>query len=58
MTENNCANCKYLSVIISQTSDYFCYEKDEYMNLSDFIENCDCFAKDNVSLKEKKDKVW
>ena len=33
MTEKrNCGNCKHLSVIVSQTSDYWCSMKDEYLN--------------------------
>ena len=37
MTEKrNCGNCKHLSVIVSQTSDYWCSMKDEYLNLIDF----------------------
>lgn len=58
MTGNNCRNCKHLGVIISQTSDYYCYKKHSYMNLGDFIKNCEDFVEDIVSLKEKENKVW
>ena len=56
--ENKCRNCKHLSVIISQTSDYYCYYKHQNMSFMDFISNCEGFEADNVSLKEKEDKVW
>ena len=59
MTENKrCSNCKHLSVIVSQNSDYWCYVKNEYLNFSEFKENCDEFEKDNLSLTEKENKVW
>lgn len=59
MTEKrNCGNCKHLSVIVSQTSDYWCSMKDEYLNLIDFKKNCTEFEKDNLSLTEKENKVW
>lgn len=60
MTENkrNCSDCKFLSVIVSQTSDYWCSMKNEYLNLTDFKKNCTEFEKDNLSLTEKENKVW
>ena len=46
MTEKrNCGNCKHLSVIVSQTSDYWCSMKGEYLNLIDFKKNCIEFEK-------------
>lgn len=58
MTENICSNCKHLSVIISQASDYKCSVKDEYKDTADFICNCDFFEEDILSLREKEKKVW
>ena len=61
MTENTCWNCKNLSVIISQMSDYYCYYKegdDSYMDVNDFIKNCDGFEADNKTLREKEEEVW
>ena len=55
MTEKrNCGNCKHLSVIVSQTSDYWCSMKGEYLNLIDFKKNCTEFEEDNLSLTERK----
>lgn len=59
--ENKCSNCKNLSVIISQMSDYYCYYRkgnDSYMNITDFITNCDGFEADDISLTEKEERVW
>lgn len=58
MIKNRCDNCKHLSVIVSQTSDYWCSIKNEYKNWSNFISNCDDFEADVLSLKEKENKVW
>lgn len=58
MIENRCRNCKHLDVIVSQTSDYYCYKKHSYMNSSDFIKNCEDFVEDTVSLIEKEEKGW
>ena len=56
--KRNCENCKHLSVIVSQASDYWCSMKDEYLNLIDFQKNCTEFEEDNLSLTEKENKVW
>ena len=56
--KRNCGNCKHLAVIISQTSDYWCSIKDEYLNSIDFQKNCTEFEEDNLSLTEKENKVW
>lgn len=56
--KRNCRNCKHLSVIVSQTSDYWRSMKDEYLNLIDFKKNCTEFEEDNLSLTEKENKVW
>ena len=58
LTENKCSNCKHLGVIISQTSDYYCYYNHQNMSLLDFVSNCDGFELDVVSLSEKEDRVW
>ena len=60
MTEKrNCGNCKHLSVIVSQTSDYWCSMKDEYLNLieqkewrvlTDIIDN---FKKSDEQLQKE-----
>lgn len=55
--ENKCSNCKHLSVIISQSSDYYCYSKRKNMEIIDFISNCDNFEADNISLTEKEE-IW
>lgn len=56
--ENKCRNCKNLSVIVSQTSDYWCSEKNEYKNWSDFVSNCEEFESDSETLREKEERVW
>ena len=59
MTEKrNCRNCKHLSVIVSQISDYYCSMKNEYLSFSDFKDECIEFEKDELSLREKENKVW
>ena len=58
MTRKQCSICRHLSVIVSQTSDYWCSKKNEYLNLTDFKENCTEFEKDNLSLTEKENRVW
>lgn len=56
--KQNCVRCKHLDVIISQTSDYYCSMKDEYLNFTDFKDKCVEFEKDELSLREKENKVW
>lgn len=56
--ENKCRNCKYLRVIVSQTSDYWCFVKNEYKNYSDFISNCKKFEPDSKTLLEKEEEGW
>lgn len=60
MTEKrNCGKCKHLSVIVSQTGDYWCCIKNKYyISSSDFISNCKDFKLDTLTLREKEEKVW
>ena len=55
--EYSCADCEHLSPIITQTADYYCYKKSEYLN-NCYRSSCEHFKLSKETLEEKQDKIW
>lgn len=56
MVEKMCSNCKNLQVVVTQSGDYYCIITHEYYD--SLPEPCDEFIEDNVTLREKEERVW